>query len=81
MHNTPATTVTFARRSALESISDTLEQYIYEEVPPASIKAARPAGDGGDEYLIEWLDGVKLYDSCLKSRNFLPPTKILRKNG
>jgi len=56
MHNTPATTVTFARRSVLESISDTLEQYIYEEVPPASIKAARPAGDGGDEYLIEWLD-------------------------
>lgn len=56
MHNTPATTVTFARRSALESISDTLEQYSYEEVPPASIKAARPAGDGGDEYLIEWLD-------------------------
>ena len=38
MHNTPATTVTFARRSALESISDTLEQYSYEEVPQRQLK-------------------------------------------
>lgn len=54
--NIPATTVTFARRSVLESISHTIERFVYEEVPPAAIKGVRPAGDLGDEYLIEWLD-------------------------
>jgi len=56
--NIPATTVTFARRSVLESISHTIERFVYEEVPPAAIKGVRPAGDLGDEYLIEWLDGM-----------------------
>ena len=48
----------FARRSVLESIAKTLEQFVFEEVPPAAIKRARVADDGsGDtEYLVEWLD-------------------------
>jgi signal recognition particle 43 kDa protein len=56
--NTPATTVTFARRSVLESIAKTLEQFVFEEVPPAAIKRSRVADDGsGDtEFLVEWLD-------------------------
>ena len=56
--NTPATTVTFARRSVLESIAKTLEQFVFEEVPPAAIKRRRVADDGSGEteYLVEWLD-------------------------
>jgi signal recognition particle protein len=56
--NTPATTVTFARRSVLESIARTLEQFVFEEVPPAAIKKSRVADDGSGttEYLVEWLD-------------------------
>jgi signal recognition particle protein len=56
--NTPATTVTFARRSVLESIARTLEQFVFEEVPPAAIKRVRAADDGSGEkeYLVEWLD-------------------------
>lgn len=55
---TPATTVTFARRSVLESIAKTLEQFVFEEVPPRAIKRVRVAddGSGNKEYLIEWLD-------------------------
>ena len=54
--NTPATTVTFARRSVLESISKTLEQYVFEEVPPAAIKDSRTSESDQKEYLVEWLD-------------------------
>ena len=55
--NTPATTVTFARRSVLESIAKTLEKFVFEEVPPKAILDARVAQDGdGKEFLVEWLD-------------------------
>lgn len=56
--NTPATTVTFARRSVLESIAKTLEQFVFEEVPPAAIKAVRLSDDGSGtkEFLVQWLD-------------------------
>ena len=54
--NTPATTVTFARRSVLESISKTLEQYVFEEVPPAAIKDSRVSDTDQKEYLVQWLD-------------------------
>jgi signal recognition particle protein len=55
MLNTPATTVTFARRSVLESVAKTLEQYVFEEVPPSVIKGYRTE-DGEQEYLVEWMD-------------------------
>ena len=38
--NTPATTVTFARRSVLESIAKTLEKFVFEEVPPTHPRRA-----------------------------------------
>lgn len=53
---TPATTVTFARRSVLESIAKTLEQYVFEEVPPAAIKDSRTTDSDQKEYLVQWLD-------------------------
>lgn len=54
---TPATTVTFARRSVLESISKMLEQFIYVELPPAAIIDCRTTIKGQKEYLVQWLDG------------------------
>lgn len=67
--NTPATTVTFARRSVLESIAKTLEQFVFEEVPPAAIKRSRVADDGSGEteYLVEWLDAFG--DQWVKRRD------------
>ena len=56
--NTPATTVTFARRSVLESIVKTLEQFVFEEVPPAVIVACRTTESDQKEYLVQWLDGT-----------------------
>ena len=78
--NIPATTVTFARRSVLESISHTIERFVYEEVPPAAIKGVRPAGDLGDEYLIEWLDGM-LPCGFHVLKSWLPLYKTYREKG
>jgi signal recognition particle protein len=55
--NTPATTVTYGRRSTMESLAQTLERFVFEEVPPSSIKQSRLTEDNLKEYLIEWLDG------------------------
>lgn len=55
--NTPATTVTYARRSIMESLAQTLERFVFEEVPPCSIKQSRVTEDNVKEYLVEWLDG------------------------
>ena len=55
--NTPATTVTYGRRSTMESLAQTLEEFVFEEVPPSSIKQSRLTEDNLKEYLIEWLDG------------------------
>lgn len=54
--NTPATTVTYARRSIMESLAQTLERFVFEEVPPCSIKQSRVTEDNVKEYLVEWLD-------------------------
>jgi len=54
--NTPATTVTYGRRSTMESLAQTLERFVFEEVPPSSIKQSRLTEDNLKEYLIEWLD-------------------------
>jgi len=53
--STPATTVTYARRSIMESITRTLEDFVFEEVPPAIIQACRLKNEQ-KEYLIGWLD-------------------------
>ena len=65
--NTPATTVTFARRSAFESIAKTLEQFVFEEVPPSAIKACRTTDTDQKEYLVEWLDDFS--DSWVSARD------------
>lgn len=65
--NTPATTVTFARRSVLESIAKTLEQFVFEEVPPSALKACRTTDTDQKEYLVEWLDDFS--DSWVSARD------------
>ena len=57
--NTPATTVTFARRPCWSPSRGPLEQFVFEEVAPRGDQAVRAADDGSGEkeYLVEWLDG------------------------
>jgi hypothetical protein len=38
-------------------LAQTLERFVFEEVPPSSIKQSRLTEDNLKEYLIEWLDG------------------------
>jgi signal recognition particle protein len=55
--NTPATTVMYSRRRALEDVAQCLESFVYEEVLPLSLQASRVSTDGIIEYLVEWPDG------------------------
>lgn len=54
--NTPATTVTYSRRRALEDVAQCLESFVYEEMLPLSLQASRVSTNGNTEYLIEWPD-------------------------
>jgi len=86
--STPATTVTYARRSIMESITRTLEDFVFEEVPPAAIKACRLTENEQKEYLIEWLDGKFSSYFCIVSciciyeRNIseMPPSWVSEKD-
>ena len=59
--NTPATTVTYSRRRALEDVAQCLESFVYEEMLPLSLQASRVSTNGNTEYLIEWLDGMYFF--------------------
>jgi len=57
--NTPATTVMYARRMALEAVSKLLEAHVFEEVTPLSIKDSQQGRNDEAEYLVQWLDGYQ----------------------
>jgi signal recognition particle protein len=59
--NTPATTVMYSRRRALEDVAQCLESFVYEEVLPLSLQASRVSTDGIIEYLVEWPDDYESF--------------------
>lgn len=54
--NTPATTVNYSRRIALEDVAKCLESFVFEEIVPLRVQNSRVNSSGTTEYFVEWPD-------------------------
>lgn len=58
LQNTPATAALFSKRLAMESVSKTLRNYMFEEIVPNSIIEKR-SNASQNQFLVSWLDGYE----------------------
>lgn len=58
LQNTPATAALFSKRLAMESVSKTLRNYMFEEIVPNSIIEKR-SNASQNQFLVSWLDGER----------------------
>lgn len=57
LQNTPATAALFSKRLAMEAVSSTLRQFMFEEIVPESILEKRVTPTRS-QFLVSWLDGA-----------------------
>lgn len=57
LQNTPATAALFSKRLAMEAVSSTLRQFMFEEIVPDAILAKRVT-PSRRQFLVSWLDST-----------------------
>jgi signal recognition particle protein len=59
LRNTPATTALFSKRLALEAVSTSLRNFMFEEVVPEAISQKR-VYNSRVQFLVTWSDGMRI---------------------